>query len=748
MLTQTLFALFVLSGFCGLLYQIVWLRLAFQSFGIITPVLSVVVSVFMLGLALGSWGGGRLVRVWMQRGRGSPIYLYAAAELVIGLSAFAVPAGFELGQRWLLGIETIDSLLYLALSGGVLAVTMLPPCIAMGATFPLMLAFVKHAQPEADGNRFSFLYLANVIGASLGAAITPVALVERFGFRGTLLVAATINFLIGGVSVWLGQRHRARDPRTSHQSRTAPARIHAETGAHRATRLALAILFVTGFTSMGMEVIWTRAFTRVLGTYVYSFAALLFAYLWATWIGSWVYRRDLAAGRTVSTAKLLGLLAVTSLMPVLLNDPRIGVDGARAYDAAAYFGGAFNAALALASIVPFSAVLGYLTPALVDQYSHDEPGRAGRAYAVNVIGCVAGPLAAGYMLLPWIGARLGIVVLSLPFLVLFTMTARSESLTGRWRISAVASTIAMLVVTTFINTSYEDGPPGSRAEIRRDHTATVVSFGEGMRKQLLVNGIGITSQTPVTKLMAHLPLAIHGRADSLLVICFGMGTTYRSAMSWGVKTTAVDLARGVPDAFSYYFDDAAALAAHPNGRIVIDDGRRFLHRNRDTFDVITIDPPPPIEAAGSSLLYSEEFYELLKTRLKPGGILQQWSPGGEVLIDNAIARSLVNSFTYVVAFRSFEGRGVHYTASMSPIRIPSPAEFVAALPDRAKRDLTEWNAGDLRSADVFAERVLGRQISVQHVLNPDLNVVITDDHPFNEYCVLRRAARRIRRLLE
>ena len=98
-----------------------------------------------------------------------------------------------------------------------------------------------------------------------------------------------------------------------------------------------------------------------------------------------------------------------------------------------------------------------------------------------------------------------------------------------------------------------------------------------------------------------------------------MGTTYRSALTWGVNTTAVDLARSVPDAFPYYFEDARALIRHPKGRIVIDDGRRFLHRSGTSFDIITIDPPPPLEAAGSSLLYSKEFYEQLKLRLTPGG---------------------------------------------------------------------------------------------------------------------------------
>src|ERR1043165_6765623 len=98
---RVLFLLFFLSGFCGLLYQVVWTRMAFASFGIITPVLSVVISVFMLGLSLGSWAGGRFVSGIVRRTTFSAATFYAAAEFMIGLSAFAVPKVFALGERLL-----------------------------------------------------------------------------------------------------------------------------------------------------------------------------------------------------------------------------------------------------------------------------------------------------------------------------------------------------------------------------------------------------------------------------------------------------------------------------------------------------------------------------------------------------------------------------------------------------------------------------------------------------------------------
>ena len=133
--------------------------------------------------------------------------------------------------------------------------------------------------------------------------------------------------------------------------------------------------------------------------------------------------------------------------------------------------------------------------------------------------------------------------------------------------------------------------------------------------------------------MAHLPLVMREQPpESTCVICFGMGTTFRSLGSWGGRFTAVELVPSVCESFEYFWDDAAAIRAKEGARIIIDDGRRFLARTDEKFDLITIDPPPPVEAGGSSLLYSTEFYDVLKQRLTPTGVLQQWFPGGELAI--------------------------------------------------------------------------------------------------------------------
>ena len=716
-----LFLLFFCSGFCSLLYQVVWVRMAFAHFGVITPVLSVVLSVFMLGLGLGSLLGGTWIEWWSRRLEISSAYFYGVAELTIGIGAFVVPQLFQAGEDYLLKAGEASSTAYLLISAIFIVVAILPWCIMMGATFPLMMSFIRQTDP-ANQSSFSFLYLANVMGATAGAAMTALVLVELFGFRETYIIAATINCLIAAVSFLLAQVYRfeAGHPAALRSPTQTPVRP----GTQASRRWLEVILFTTGFTSLAMEVAWTRAFTFVLKTTIYAFAMILTTYLLSTWIGSYLYRRSLRDGWLISTESVLGASCVFALLPIVLNDPRLTE----------------NVAVTLLSIVPFCLALGYLTPGLIDVYSGGDPANAGRSYSVNIAGGILGPLVAAYILLPTIGMRAALLVLSVPMFLLFLWATRQMLLSAWHGPKIVLPFAALFALSVFVSRGYEDGSfyEGPH-EIRRDHVATVVAYGEGMDKQLLVNGVGMTTLTPITKVMAHLALAVNNNAKSGLIICFGMGTTFRAMHSWRIDTTVVELSPSVTESFGFFFPDFQDVIGDPKAHIVVDDGRRYLLRGSRKFDVITLDPPPPIEAAASSLLYSKEFYEIVKAHLAPGGVLQQWFPGGgEENILYAVARSLRESFPYVVAFKSIADWGYHFLASTSPIRDITPAEFVARLSEPAKRDLMEWNSNI--SIERMAENILSRRTDIAKVLPVDgRSTVVTDDLPYNEYFALRRS---------
>ena len=473
----------------------------------------------------------------------------------------------------------------------------------------------------------------------------------------------------------------------------------------------------------------------MLQTQVYSFAGLLFTYLFATWCGSALYRRHLARGRAWSHSRLLALLSLAAAAQLLQSDPRAALPQKW-----------MQIGWVLLGIVPYCGILGYLTPKLIDEYSQGEPGAAGRAYAINVVGCVVGPLAASYVLLPLVGVHWSGVLLAAPLWLIAAVAlctarpARAAAEGGKFRGGVLTWGIATvcLALAAMVGTSYEDLFARQGAKVLRDHTATVIALRKADGgSDLLVNGKSITSLTPTTKLMAHLPLAqVSGEPESALVICFGMGTTYRSLLSWDIRTTAVELVPSVGAAFDFYFSDAEEQRRNPLGRIVIDDGRRFLSRTTERFDVITLDPPPPPEAAASSLLYSREFYRLVKPRLSEQGILHQWYPGGDLATFRALLRSIMEEFPHVRVLRAFDGWGYHILASLQPIPQRSAAELAARLPAAARQDLLEWSTSD--TAESLFAAVIGSEIEAAGVLVDDPRVIITDDRPYNEYCLLRR----------
>lgn len=727
-----LFGLFFLSGFSALVCQIVWLRLAFAAFGIVTPVMSVLLSAFMLGLGVGSWMAGAIVKRWSLSWQAA-LRAYAGAEFLIGVGALSVPSLFLLGERLLLPVGQTDSLSYLSSSAIIISLAIVPFCICMGTTFPFMLQAVKMDGGAQSG--FSYLYLANVIGAMFGTLAAPFVFVELWGFQATLAIAACANWFAAGAGIWLSTRTAAIE-RKSSQSRAAPAplaTIPPLPGWNAA--LTLTVLFTTGLASMAVEVVWTRAFTPIFTTQVYWFAGLLFTYLLSTWVGSWLYRWQLARGRALPSHAVLALLALAAFGQLLLADPRI--KGPRAWMQLAWI---------LASIGPYCAILGYLTPKLIDEYSAGNPTSAGRAYAVNVLGCIIGPLLASYLLLPRVGVQWSGILLALPLwglagVALFRCLRASSLATEARSMQSVKLTwgaaAACGVLAGTVGMSREDQFAAPGALILRDHTATVIADFAENRKRLLVNSTLITLFTPTTKLMAHLPLChLSERPQSALVICFGMGTTYRSLLSWDIDTTAVELVPSVRDAFGYFFTDADEVRSNPRGRIVIDDGRRYLRRTTERFDVITLDPPPPVEAAGSSLLYSTEFYELIKPRLSENGILQQWFPGGDLKIFHAVLRSITQSFPHVRVMHGFDGWGYHILASERPIPARSGPELAERMPELARRDVVEWS-GD-RSPESLLGAIVDSEFDAITIIENNPNVIITDDHPFNEYCLLRR----------
>ncbi len=722
------FVFFFVSGFCSVLYEIIWLRLSMAQFGVTSALVSIVLSMFMGGLGLGSWGAGYAIRKQGDRIKIPALRLYAIAELLIGFSALAVPVELFWGRKLLERVSISSSAGYYFFSGLAIAVALVPWCACMGATIPLAMLAIKKRFHRESRRSFSFLYLANVLGAVAGATV-PLLVIEILGFRGTLKVGALCNALLFVAAMALAwQRSVVSGDSSSAELPSAELSNSRVSAANPAGNLPLVLLFLTGLTSMGAEVVWIRKFTPFLSTVVYAFAAILGVYLAATFVGSRVYRYW-SRTHNQEGGLVWGMLGFVSLLPLLTTSPGFHVPD--------FHSSMFRLIL---GIGPFSAVLGFVTPMLVDRWSGGDPDEAGSAYAINVVGCILGPLIAGFLLLPLMGERWALFVLALPWLMI--------GVTPRWSVGREAAArqtlqfkiscalAGLAVVAAFMLKGFEDQFP--QGQVLRDNTATVIAAGEGMTRRLLVNGIGITFLTPMTKVMAHLPLAsLSHPPRNALVVCFGMGTTYRSLLSWDIPTTAVELVPSVPRLFWYYHSDAEQLLRSPLSHVVVDDGRRYLERTSEQYDVITIDPPPPVEAAGTSMLYSKEFYSVIRQRLAPGGILQQWLPTGDAVVKAAVARALKESFIHVRVFHSLDGRGFHFLASQQPVNPGTPRELAGRMPAKATQDLIEW--GPAPTAEGQLAIILSREVSLdQMIAGAPSAPALQDDRPENEYYLLRK----------
>ena len=726
------FGFFVISGFCSLVYEIVWLRLSMASFGVTTAMVSIVLSMFMAGLGLGSWLSGVAVR-YLPRTASTALRLYALAELLVGVSALLVPYQLKLGHVLLQRMTAVaawDSSRYYLLSGIWVAATLVPWCACMGATFPLLMSVIERMRGAESKRSFSYLYVANVLGALLGTIVSAFFLIELVGFQGTLYIAGTLNAVLAASAFIVSSAALPCHAIAKRVENFTPKSLYG-----LPERSIPWMLFMTGFVSMGMEVIWIRQFALYLGNVVYAFAGILAVYLLATFWGSQDYRSWVRSHKPDESASSWALLAFAAIIPLAAADPLIPIR----------IGSVELGGVRLSSIVLFCALAGFLMPLLVDSWSAGDPERAGKAYAANVLGSLLGPLVAGFWLLPWLGERWSLVVLAVPLFGLAALTAVHELSTRPVHLRSRATRalnygviVLLIVLLIAISHDYEKKFPG--AWIRRDYSATVIAEGRGWDRDLLVNGLSMTRLNPITKYIAHLPLAFMQRPPrNGLVVCFGMGTTFRSMVSWGIPTTAVDLVPSVPPMFGYFHPDAPKVLSSPLAHIVVDDGRRFLDASSQSYDVIVVDPPPPPEAPGSSLLYSREFYEVVKKHLRTDGIFESWYPekDGDTATRSAIAKALISSFPYVRAFESFDGDyGIHFLASTRPLPTESASILASRLPPAAVADFVEW--GPEFSAERQFNKVLSRERSIEAMIAQAPRVpALEDDQPINEYYALR-----------
>jgi spermidine synthase len=632
-MSALLLILVFLSGAAGLLYEIVWTRSLVLVLGSTAQAVSSVLAAFLGGLALGAAILGRRADRSMR-----PLRFCAGLELAIGAWAIAFPA-----MSWLL-----ERIVLAATAGGAGPTTLglvrflgtflllLPATFAMGGTVPVLCRFVVR-QGASLGRRVGTIYAVNTLGATVGCLLAGFVTIPAIGLRASLALAAALNLGVAAVAFGL-----------SRSTPALPAPEGNDVRRRRFTRREVAVLAafaLSGLTALGYEVLWTRVLVFFVKSVTYGFSFMLATFLLGLVLGSaaatsFVDRRGRALPALVGavvgaggTAFLSVWLLVTRTETLRALAPTPGGELGALYGPLAF--------LIVATILPAGLFYGATFPLAIRLLADEAKGAAGRvgaATAANTGGAILGAYLAGFVLLPSVG-----VAGSLRLLVLgngIAALALAFGLGGNRLRSAAAVAAAAIALTAFSSGDFFAQRLGKIREGRlvfldegEDVIVTVYEepSDDGVpTRTLYVNGSSYTGSRffarRYMKTMGHLPLLLCEKRERALVICLGTGMTLSALARHDLEETAcVELSRGVREAlplFSAVNDD---VAGNPDVHIRLQDGRHWLLTHDEPWDVITLEPPPPLNA-GVGNLYSKEFYELCRDRLAPGGVLCQWFP--------------------------------------------------------------------------------------------------------------------------
>ncbi|MBI3462889.1 MAG: fused MFS/spermidine synthase [Planctomycetes bacterium] len=640
---------------------------------------------------------------------------------------------------------------------GIVFALLLVPTAMMGATLPALAAGVSRVSRELE-RHVSWLYGLNTLGAMTGSLVSGLFLLGLFGEKTTITVAAAINLFVGFWAVCRRQVLEKSDGSARGVLAHGAARLAYDAGA--SPRLAPVVRWLvllsfacSGLASLGFEVIWSRQLVLFMGTSIYAFSTMLVLFLGGLGLGSLIAGQ----GRDADTQ----VLPVVSVLQCLLGS--VGIVGQcwmawmrpanpREID------GLLNSLGPGLVIFLFALVSGMMFPRVVRAFSW-ATGRGGYSlgllYGANTVGCILGTVLTGFVLIPTMGssrAAVGLGLLNVLAGLAVGVVAGSGVPRASLRLAAPLLAAASLLMAPTAKLAYDVTLLRSAARALGEN-AELVFHREGavaattaishrsnpMESTLWVNGVGMTHLGTVTKLMAHLPLMAHGHAEQMLVICFGMGTTVRSAACYeDLKVTSVELVPEVYECFGYFHPDGPSLWRQPRLRRVVDDGRNYLLMHPDKFDVITIDPPPPVHSAGTVNLYSREFFELCRARLQPDGLACLWIPPAAKSELMVIMATFGAVFPHTTLWTAPDEPGF-YCLGQTALREIDPATVETFL-SRAEiqRDVTEYGFHCESAGDLLRLRLLTEdQFQVLIRCYP----VMTDDRPYTEFPLWRRLLR-------
>lgn len=688
LLSAAVAACFFLSGAAGLVYQVIWVRLIDKVIGSAPFAVAAVLSVFMAGLAVGSWWAGRFID--RRPTRAALLALYGKLELGIGGLALAVP--FAMAATRPIYRALYDRLLAhfwchqtAALAG--CALVLIPPAALMGATLPVLCRFYVQRLDHL-GRRTGWLYSLNTAGAACGVALCGLVLIRHLGVWPTLGLFAALNLLIGSACLWFSRQLPAKPKDASTQTlsdKSAAAAFSLTTPRtspplDRQMRWGLVIFAGSGFCAMAYEVLWTRLLGLIAGPTTYCFTLVVTTFIIGLALGSLLFR--CTADHSTNVFNWLAGTQLGAAAAALAVSQALG--NSQFFFAKLIYThqGQFSRLMMVQSLAIFiilltpTVLLGATFP-LVNRLvirSMTVMGRSlGTAYALNTLGAIAGSLAAGFILPPWLGQEDGLrLVILVQFSLAATALLHAADL-GRFAHVKRPATAMILIAVGLLLVPFPSWRTdllsrgwyrdfGDREEVLEQtgwrealqrgadliaaqrHGLAVVFQGEGVAGfttvEKEITSLGIAEYAlfnsgkadasshgdrSTQALSAHIPLLFHPQARDVMVLGLASGMTPGEVLHYPIRQLdIVEINAQVVDACRRFFGPwNNHCLEDPRTRLIVQDGRNHLALTRMAYDVIISEPSNPW-MAGLANLYSLEFFQLVRERLKPGGHFAQW----------------------------------------------------------------------------------------------------------------------------
>lgn len=736
-----LFAIFVLSGFAGLIYQSIWSHYLGLFLGHAAYAQALVLAIFMGGMAAGAAWIARAGQRWRNLIRG-----YAVIEAIIGLcgllfhTIFGGVAGFS--YDWL--IPALADPLAINLARWVVAALLiLPQTILLGMTFPLMSGGLIRRYPGSDGHVLGGLYFTNSIGAAVGALVAVFVLLPWVGLPGAMTAAGLLNFVVAGLAWWL-----AREPEPQR-----PADHASAAGANQSLRqnpllrLVLISTALSGAASFAYEIIWIRMLSMAVGSTMHAFELMLASFIAGIALGGlWVRKH---ADSTDAPLRLVGwmqvFMGVAALASLAVYANAFAWVGwlmqALAKTDAGY--ALFNlgtATTAIAIMLPAAFFAGTTLPLFTVALLRSGQGERaiGRVYAWNTLGSIAGVFAAIHVLIPVLGLKLALCIAALVDmaigLVLLRMHADTQKAMVRFGLGlgmvAVVLIVAVRIPFDPMTTAsgvfrhgrtslqqgdkvlyYKDGKTASVAAVLSDNGHVQISTnGKTDAAIQVLDDRPASLDEPTMVLLASLPLAMHNSPQRAGVIGFGSGLTTHTllgdprlqqvdtieiepAMIQGAKTFGARVERAYND---------------PRSHIVVDDAKSYFSGQNSKYDLIISEPSNPW-ISGVGALFSKEFYQFVPRHLNENGLFVQWVQLYEIndALLGSILKALAPAFDDYVAYLSNQSDLLIIASPKGPV----PPMNLAPLLANAKTQ------ADLRRMGIESAEQLGfRQIADAQLL--------------------------------